>query len=257
MAVPKTLGFIGVGDLAEYTITGLRRGGYKGNILLSPRNAAMSANLASDWQCKVMKSNQDVIDNCEYFFLSTRPADCLGALDELNLSSDHQIISVVAGVTIAQIREIVGELVNIIRAMPVTCARALASPTLVYPSNPAVNQLFDICGNAIVADNEEGFNQGSIVACVYTWYFELFNELINACSSSSLSRKMSSELVLGMAKGAASLAIQDKYNDPGEIAEAIATEGTFSKLGLDILKQEAAFKPWVMACNELKSRLGG
>ena len=46
---------------------------------------------------------------------------------------------------------------------------------------------------------------------------------------------------LGCSLGAASLAIQDKHNDPGEIAEAIATEGTFSKLGLDILKQEAAF----------------
>lgn len=256
MAVPETLGFIGVGDLAEYTITGLRRGGYQGDISLSPRNTTMSAKLASEWQCKVMQSNQHVVDNSEYFFLSTRPADCPGALDDLKLSPDQTIISVIAGVSIAQMREIVGEQINIVRAMPVTCAKALASPTLVYPSDPDVNQLFDLCGNAIVADNEEAFNQGSIIACVYTWYFELFNELINACSSSSLSKKMSSELVLGMAKGAASLAIQDKNHNPGEIAEAIATEGTFSKIGLDILKKEAAFKPWLNACHELKSRLG-
>lgn len=257
MAAMETLGFIGVGDLAEYTITGLRRGGFEGEILLSPRNAAMSAQLAADWQCTVMPDNQEVIDNCEYFCLSVRPADCLQALGDLNISPDHQMISVVAGVTISQLREVVGDQIKIVRAMPVTCAKALASPTLVYPSHPAVNQLFDFCGNAIVADNEDAFNQGSIIACVYTWYFELFNELINACSSSSLSKEMSSELVLGMARGAASLAIQDKNNDPRQIAEAIATEGTFSKLGLDILKQEAAFEPWVKACNELKSRLGG
>ncbi|MCP4432388.1 MAG: NAD(P)-binding domain-containing protein [Gammaproteobacteria bacterium] len=255
MTTPQTLGFIGVGDLAEYTITGLRRGGYQGRILLSPRNRTMSAKLASDWQCEVMQSNQDVVNNCDYFFLSTRPADCLDALRVLEISSDKHIISVVAGITISQLHEVIGDQINIVRTMPVTCAKAMASPTLVYPSSPAVNQLFDYCGNAIVADDEEAFNQGSVVACVYSWYFALFNELIDACSNQSLSKQMSSELVLGMARGAASLAIQDKGNSPGEIAEAIATEGTFSKLGLDILKQEAAFEPWLKACNELKSRL--
>ena len=255
MTFPQTLGFIGVGDLAEYTITGLRRGGYQGRILLSPRNRNMSAKLVSDSQCEVMESNQDVADHCEYIVLSTRPDACIEALTGLNLSENHQLISVVAGVPISLLREVIGEKINIVRAMPVTCAKAMASPTLVYPSSPAVNQLFNLCGNAIVADDEEAFNQGSVVACVYSWYFELFDQLIDACSSQALSKQLSSELVLGMAKGAASLAILDKDNNPGQIAEAIATEGTFSKLGLDILKQEAAFEPWLKACRELKSRL--
>ena len=34
----KRFGFIGVGELALYTIRGLRRGGYRETILLSPRN---------------------------------------------------------------------------------------------------------------------------------------------------------------------------------------------------------------------------
>ena len=256
MTAPKTIGFIGVGDLAEYTITGLRRGGYQGSILLSPRNQTMSASLASAWQCEVMPDNQAVVDHCEYFFLSTRPAHCIDALATLKLSDRHKIISVVAGVSIAQLIEVVGEQITIIRAMPVTCASAMASPTLVFPSSQAINALFDHCGNAIVADNEEAFSQGSVIACVYTWYFELFNELIEACRSESLSPQLSSQLVLGMARGAACLALEDEDNTPGQIAEAIATEGTFSKLGLDILKRNDAFKPWLSAINELKSRMG-
>ncbi len=173
----RTLGFVGVGDLAEYTITGLRRGGFQGRILLSPRNRDMSQKLAVAWQCEVKDSNQAVLDDCQHVVLSTRPADCLDALAELQFSEQHLLISVVAGIDISQLHEVAGD-IDIVRAMPVNCAKAGASPTLVYPQHAAVNALFDYCGNSITADDEAAFAQGSILACVYTWYFELFQELI-------------------------------------------------------------------------------
>lgn len=256
MAESQNLGFIGVGDLAEYTVKGLRRGGYQGDILLSPRNRDMSRKLAADWQCKVMPSNQAVVDACDSFVLSTRPAHCLDALAGLELRPDHLLISVVAGVSIHSLRQQINDLnIDIIRAMPVNSAQAGASPTLIFPPHQAVSTLFNYCGNSIIADSEAAFDQGSVIACVYTWYFELFNELIKACSRESLSTELASELVLGMAKGAASLALQDNNRSPGEIAEAIATDGTFSRLGLDLLKDQDAFKPWHEACQELSKRM--
>ena len=42
----KTIGFIGVGELALYTIRGVRRGGYHGRVLLSPRYRDKAALLA-------------------------------------------------------------------------------------------------------------------------------------------------------------------------------------------------------------------
>lgn len=256
MTESDNLGFIGVGDLAEYTIKGVRRGGFQGRILLSPRNQNMSQKLATDWQCEIMESNQAVVDACDCFILSTRPAHCLDALSELKLRPDQLLISVVAGVSIEKLRQQTGGSdVHIVRAMPVNSAQAGASPTLIFPQSEAASQLFNYCGNSIIADSEAAFDQGSILACVYTWYFELFNELILASSSESLSSEPASELVLGMAKGAASLALQDSARSPGEIAEAIATEGTFSKFGLDLLKDEEAFKPWHRACQLLADKL--
>ena len=60
---------------------------------------------------------------------------------------------------------------------------------------------------------------------------------------------------MGMARGAAELALANKETSPGDIANSIATEGTFSKLGLDLLKQKTAFKPWREACELLQKRL--
>ena len=251
----NTLGFIGVGDLAEYTIRGLRLGGYEQQILLGPRNSQKAQLLAEQCQCEVMTSNQAVVDSSGAIVLATRPADCLEALSELTFKPGQLLISVAAGISIESLSQVVNTDVPIVRAMPVNCAEAAASPTLIYPHHPVVQTLFDYCGNAIAVDDEAAFDHGSVIACVYTWFFELFDSLVQSTSCEALPRSLSTELVLGMAKGAASLALFDKSSSPGDIANRIATEGTYSKLGLDILKEQNAFKPWHDACQLLAKRL--
>ena len=60
---------------------------------------------------------------------------------------------------------------------------------------------------------------------------------------------------MGMAKGAAELALARPEQSPGEIARAIATEGTYSRLGLDLLEQNQAFTPWREASDLLRQKL--
>jgi len=251
----KTLGFIGVGELALYTIKGLRRGGYDGAILLSPRNREKAALLQQQFDCRVQRDNQAVVANSDFVVISTRPADCLETLAELRFRPDQVLISVVAGVDIAQFRGVLGENLKIVRAMPVSSAAAAASPTLVYPDHDYVRKLFAYCGNSICVDNEDYFNQGSILACVYSWFFALFEALTQATQGPRLPADVAAELVMGMAKGAAELALASRDRSPGQIAESIATDGTFSKLGLDLLKTEGAFEPWRKACKLLEQQL--
>ena len=251
----NSLGFIGVGDLAEYTIKGLRLGGFNEKIYLSPRNAEMSAHLASSYDCEVLESNQAVADKSNCLVISTRPAFCLDALADLTFQPKQLLVSVVAGMPVADLRGAVPADVEIIRAMPVNSAQAGASPTLIYPDHKQVSDLFNYCGDSIAVDDETAFDQGSVLACVYTLYFGLFEQLIQSTTSEALPADKAKALVLGMAKGAASLALQ-KTETSGEIAEAIATEGTFSKLALDTLKEREAFAPWDKACKLLMTRLG-
>lgn len=251
----NTIGFIGVGELALYTIKGLRAGGYSGRILLSPRNRDKANYLQQSFDCAVQDDNQAVVNNSDYIVIATRPAHCLDTLAALEFNAGQVLISVVAGVEIEQLRTVVPIGLDIVRAMPVSSAEASASPTLIYPDHDFVRQLFDHCGNAIAVDNETVFNQGSILACVYCWFFSLYQALIEATEGPKLPPELSAELVMGMARGAAELALANRQQSPGEIAEAIATEGTFSKLGLDLLRSQQAFEPWQEACKLLEQRL--
>jgi len=249
----NSIGFIGVGDLADYTITGLRLGGFTGDIYLSPRNAAMSNRLAQAHRCQVLKSNQAVVNKSECLIISTRPAHCLEALADLTFEPNQLLVSVVAGMPIADIQGAVPAGIEIVRAMPINAAQVGVSPTLIYPNHAGVSDLFNYCGDSVAVNSEAAFDQGSVLACVYTWYFSLFEQLIQSTTSKALSQEKAKALVLGMAKGAASLALQ-KSETSGDIAESIATPGTFSKLGLDVLKDNNAFAPWDEACTLLTER---
>ena len=248
------LGFIGVGDLALYTIKGLRRGGYTGRICLSPRNRHKAEYLWQNFECAKARDNQSVVGLSDYVVLATRPQDCLDALSGLKFHAGQLLISVVAGVKIEQLRAAISADIEIVRAMPVSSAEAGASPTLIYPDHVFVRELFDCCGTAIAVEDEKFFDQGTILACVYSWYFSLFQTLIDATTGPRLPAGISAELVMGMAKGAAELALASEKN-PGEIAEGVATEGTFSRLGLDLLQNKSAFEPWREACRLLEKRL--
>jgi pyrroline-5-carboxylate reductase len=249
------IGFIGVGELALYTIKGVRSGGFSGTINLSPRNQEKADFLKNNFDCKVLVDNQAVADSSNYIILATRPDDCLDALTALKLNKNKTLISVVAGISVAQLKNCIVNDIKIVRAMPVSSAEAISSPTLVFPANSFVEQFFNYCGNSCVVSEESIFEQGSVLACVYSWFFALYDELIQATQSDKLPPELAAQLVMGMAKGAAELALQNKDQTPAEIAASIATEGTYSKMGLDLIKQRDGFAAWQDACQLLKGKL--
>ena len=254
MSAP-VLGFIGVGELALYTIRGLRHGGYSGKILLSPRNRDKAAWLAQHLDCDVLADNQSVVERSNLVVIATRPAQCLETLSSLDFRPEQILISVVAGMPSAEIASVLNQSIEIVRAMPVSSAEFSASPTLIFPKNNAVADLFKHCGDVIPVNDESAFEQGSVHACVYTWFFALFEELIQATESAALPREMAGKLVMGMARGAAELALAKPDSTPGDIGNDIATDGTYSRLGLDLLEENEAFAPWHSACNLLKQKL--
>ena len=249
------LGIIGVGELALYTIRGLRQGGYEQKILLGPRNNEKSRWLAQHMNCEVKADNQAVVDHSDLIMIATRPPQCLQALAGLKFKSTQTLISVVAGIPREHIRAALNQPIEIVRAMPVSSAEVGASPALVFPAHPEVCQLFAHCGEAIPVTEESTFESGTVHACAYSWFFALFEELIQATESAALPRELATQLVAGMARGAAELTRSKPELTPGQIASEIATEGTYSRLGLELIKKNKGLARWHEACALLSQKL--
>lgn len=151
------LGVVGVGQLAEFMIRGLRSHGWRGKIFLSPRNTEVATKLARACQCTVGTSNQAAIEQADIVILAVRPSEVKEALSSISLQPRQTLLSVVAGLPIAHLEAQLAAGQHVVRALPVSSAEFGASPTMMYPADAAVESLFKHTGNSIVLTRESDF----------------------------------------------------------------------------------------------------
>src|SRR5260221_14373065 len=87
------LGVIGTGQFASYFIAALRRGGYAGDIALSPRNAGIAARLPREHRCKGAASNADALAHADMGLLSVRPQHATDTLPPLHFGRGNTVLS--------------------------------------------------------------------------------------------------------------------------------------------------------------------
>ena len=80
-----------------YPIRGLRRGGWRDPIQLSPGNREKAAWPAVHCDCTVARDHPAVVDGRSQVILATRPDDGLACLDDLRFSGGQTLVGVVAG----------------------------------------------------------------------------------------------------------------------------------------------------------------
>lgn len=250
----EKLGILGVGHLASYVVAGLRRAGDNRTILLSPRNRERSIALQQEHACDIASDNQQVIDGCRIILLAVRPSHLEALLNSLTFTPDHLLISCVAGVSRQKVQEFVGE-AEVVRTLPLACAEVGEGLLPLYPDQAAARQLLDPLGKLIAFDKESQFELASVAACVNGWSYALLDHLTEWFASQDISRAQAREMVIQSVRGAAGLAEAKPDVALRDICNSIATPGTYTKAGLDILESRNAFSPWGEACDQMSALL--
>ena len=89
------LGFVGSGKIASSVITGICASKISfTKILISPRNKKIANILKKKFKKVIIaKNNQQIVDNCNWIFLSITPSVGQKIIKELNFNSRQIIIS--------------------------------------------------------------------------------------------------------------------------------------------------------------------
>lgn len=249
------IGIIGVGQLANFMVRGLRNGQWRGKILLSPRNSERAAALARDCDCTVAMSNQAVAAQSDIVMLAVRPSQVAEALTSVTLLPEQTLLSVVAGLPVTQLQAKLSAGQRVVRALPVSSAEFGASPTMMYPADAVVEALFQHTGQSIVLARESDFEIGTPIGCAYTWFLDLYGTLADSCEQAGMGAQQARSLVYGMAEGAARVASHAGGRSARTIAAEIASEGSFTLLGLTHLREKGGLTAWQQACELLRQRL--
>lgn len=249
----NVIGIIGAGHLASYTVAGLRKAGNASEIILSPRNAAVGRQLAQRYGCRRANSNQEVVDRAGTILLAVRPEAVDAALQECRFDKRQLLVSCVAGVPLDRLAA--ARPAAVVRAMPLSSAEYGVGAIPVFPAHETVNTLFGQIGKVVELASEAQFEEATVIACYSGWLLELFGSMSDWLIGQDFSPESARDLVGEAACGAAELTRQQKDKSLAAILDGIATEGTLTRTGLDMLRQEGAFGYWPETAERLRSIL--
>jgi len=151
------LGFIGTGKIAFSVITGICTSKISfQKILISPRNKNTAQELKKRFgKVYIAKNNQEIVDKCNWIFLSVTPTVGKKILPKLQFRSNQRVISFIATINLAQLKKTLGKKVKIIRAIPLPPISLKKGPVPICPPDKQVKSFFDKIGTTVEVKNEK------------------------------------------------------------------------------------------------------
>jgi pyrroline-5-carboxylate reductase len=129
-------GFVGGGHMGRALIAALRRSGVAGNTLfVAEPNAELRIALAADFDIHVTSDAKEFVGEIDCLVLAVKPQDMDVVLAPLKAQLEHVkplVISIAAGLSVAQLQRLCGPGARIVRAMPNRPASLGAGATGLY-----------------------------------------------------------------------------------------------------------------------------
>lgn len=158
------IAIIGGGNLGTAIAEGLLQARFceATDITITRHKTELLAHLA-DQGCKVLANNAQAVTQSELIILAVKPynyAEVMGEFVDALQPGKHVLVSVITGISIAQLAEAAGSDVPVIRAMPNTAIAISQSMTCISNSGANADQLnfvknlFDHLGRTAVIDEK-------------------------------------------------------------------------------------------------------
>jgi len=151
------LGFIGTGKISSSVIKGICNSKIKySKIIISPRNKKIAKYLKKRFKkITISKTNQEIIDNSDWVFLSITPIVGKKIIKDLRFRSNQKVISFISTITLRQLKQMIKQKVDIVRAIPLPPISLKEGPIPICPPNKKVKIFFDKLGSTIEVKNEK------------------------------------------------------------------------------------------------------
>jgi pyrroline-5-carboxylate reductase len=235
------VGILGVGHLARSLVAGFARAGAPREIVLSPRNATTSRELARRFGANVADHNAAVVERSEVVLLSTRPADLIAAATGLPWRAGQTAISLAAGIGISALQRAVAPAVAV-RALPITAAEIGESPTCLHPENAAARSLFGEVGSVHSFDDESTFDAASVYGVVYSTFHAVLLGVAAWLEGAGVPADGARALAGGSIRAAAGMVLARPERSIEEMVREFAGPGTLTLAAVETLRSNGALR---------------
>lgn len=231
----KKIAIIGAGNIGSALAEGLSSTPefQEKNIYLT-RRSIDKLETFSEAGFKTTGNNIEAVRNSSIIILCIEPQQAQGVLKEIGPALDkgkHLLISIVSGLSIAQIRDQIQAKVNIIRAMPNTAIvigeamTCLAAQNIEKEFMPVAKNIFNTVGETLIIKEEQMAGATSLGACGIAFFLRA----IRAASQGGIEIGFHAEEALKIAahtaKGASALLTSSGGHPESEIDRVTTPRG--------------------------------
>lgn len=228
-------GFVGTGELTAAIVHGLSdEVADPPSLFVSPRNRTIAEALAERYpNVLVCDSNQDVLEHATTVVLAVRPQIAGEVLAELAFRPEHVVLSAVAALPLARLRELAAPAGAVVRTIPLPQADNRQSRTVFYPENAVARELFDLVGDVLVPGTEPALEAFSAVTATFAAHLDylatiadwLAGQGVPPAAAAGYVQHIFAQLSHSLAQPGLSLGeLTEKHMTPGGINEQLMTD---------------------------------
>lgn len=196
-------GVLGVGSIATSIVTGLCEGlADPPTVMLSPRNRGRAAELAHRYgTVSVAPSNQAVVDAGEVVIVCLLPEDADEVLGSLTFTAGQAVVSAMAGVSLARLRELVRPATDIERSVPLPAVSARDGVTPTHPGTSAGIELFGRLGGVWPIPDEHAYEALSVASATVGAFFNYLGAVTDWLAEQGIGRSPAQRFVADLFAG--------------------------------------------------------
>jgi len=251
------LGFIGTGKIASSVITGICTSKISFNkILISPRNKKIANSLGKKFKKVIIaKNNQEIVNNCDWLFLSITPTVGQKIIKELKFKSNQTIISFISTITLTQLRKAIKVKATIVRAIPLPPISLKKGPVPICPPNRKVKDFFNKIGTTVEIKNEKSSINFWATSGMMAPFYELLNVMTNWLVKRGVKRNNAQKYITSLFLALSEDAVINSNKDLKYLVKESQTSNGLNEQGVRELTKSGFYKKLEKILNSLHKRL--
>ena len=251
------IGFIGTGKIASSVIRGIKKKKISfTKILISPRNKSTANSLRKKFKrVYIAKNNQQIVDNCNWVFLSITPTVGKKIIQELKFKSNQTIISFISTITLAQLKNAVKVKAKIIRAIPLPPISLKKGPIPIYPPNKKVKEFFNKIGTTVEIKNEKSSINFWATSGMMAPFYELLRIMTDWLVKRGIKRDDAQKYITSLFLALSEDAAVNSKKDLKYLVKESQTPKGLNEQGVRELTKSGFYKKLEKTLNSLHKRL--
>jgi len=251
------LGFIGTGKIASSVITGICTSKISfTKILISPRNKTIADSLKKKFKKVIIaKSNQDLVNNCNWVFLSVTPIVGQEIIKKIKFRSNQTIISFISTITLSQLKKTIKVKAKIVRAIPLPPISLKKGPVPVCPPNKKVKEFFNKIGTTIeIKDEKSSINFWSTSGMMAPFY-ELLRVMTDWLVKRGVKRDNAQKYITSLFLALSEDAVVNSKKNLRYLVKESQTPKGLNEQGIKELTKAGFYKSLEKTLNSIHKRL--